>query len=206
MDIITNKHKLSMLTGEILQSVNEIMNLYEQHGNEDYIGEPVSQIEHMCQCAQLAEAAGADDELMLAAFLHDIGHLCEFAFPGSGLQHMDDFGIVDHEKLGGDYLLSKGFSINLAKMVASHVNAKRYLTFKDSGYYNLLSEASKNTLEHQGGRMTAEEAAIFEKDPLFEKYIILRRWDEQAKQQRKPLPPLEHYRQLITEHLAIQNS
>ena len=54
--------------------------------------------------------------------------------------------------------------------------------------------------------MTAEEAAAFEKDPLCEKYIILRRWDERAKLQHKPLPPLEHYRQLITEHLAIQNS
>jgi 2-amino-1-hydroxyethylphosphonate dioxygenase (glycine-forming) len=195
-----------MLTDEILQAANEVMALYEQHGNEDYIGEPVSQIEHMCQCAQLAEAAGADDELILAAFLHDIGHLCEFDFPGAGLNHMDKYGIVDHEKLGSDYLLSLGFSVNLAKMVGSHVNAKRYLTLKDPGYYNLLSEASKNTLEYQGGRMTEAEATVFEKDPLFEKYIALRRWDEQAKQQHKPIPSLEHYRQMITEHLAIQNS
>jgi 2-amino-1-hydroxyethylphosphonate dioxygenase (glycine-forming) len=206
MDINTTKHKLSMLTGEIVQSVNEIMALYEQHGNEDYIGEPVSQIEHMCQCAQLAEAAGADDDVVLAAFLHDIGHLCEFAFPGSGLQHMDKFGIVDHEKLGSDYLLRKGFSPRVAKMVANHVHAKRYLTFKDPQYYHLLSEASKHTLEHQGGRMTAAEAAVFETDPLFEQYIALRRWDEQAKQPQKPLPSLDYYRQLMTEHLAIENS
>jgi 2-amino-1-hydroxyethylphosphonate dioxygenase (glycine-forming) len=206
MDIITTKHKLTMLTGEILQSVNEIISLYEKFGSKDYIGEPVSQVEHMCQCAQLAEAAGADDELVLAAFLHDIGHLCEFAFPGPGLQHMDGLGIVDHEKLGSDYLLSHGFSVNVAKMAGNHVNAKRYLTYKYPEYYDLLSDASKKTLEYQGGRMTAAEAAVFEKDPLFEKYIVLRRWDEQAKEQHKPLPPLEHFGEIMMEHLAIQNS
>ena len=62
-------------------TANEIMFLYERYGHEDYIGEPVSQIEHMCQCAKLAELAGADADVILAAFLHDIGHLCEFAFP-----------------------------------------------------------------------------------------------------------------------------
>jgi 2-amino-1-hydroxyethylphosphonate dioxygenase (glycine-forming) len=195
-----------MLTDGILQSANEIMALYELHGNEDYIGEPVSQVQHMCQCAQLAEAAGADDELILAAFLHDIGHLCEFAFHGAGLQHMDGFGIVDHEGLGGDYLLSMGFSVNLAKMVASHVNAKRYLTYKYPEYFHLLSEASKKTLEYQGGQMQEAEAAVFEKDPLFEKYIALRRWDEQAKEQHKPMPPLDYFREMMIEHLTIQNS
>jgi 2-amino-1-hydroxyethylphosphonate dioxygenase (glycine-forming) len=195
-----------MLTGTIIEAVNEIIGLYENYGQSDYIGEPVSQIEHMCQCAQLAEAAGADDELVLAAFLHDIGHLCEFAFPTSGLQHMDRFGVVDHEKLGSDYLLGKGFSTNVANMVANHVAAKRYLTFKYPDYYGLLSEASKQTLEHQGGRMTEAEAAAFESDPLWEKYVALRRWDEQAKQVQKPLPPLNDYRQMMLEHLSIQNS
>ncbi len=40
-----------MVTWEIQQRVDEILSLYEKFGNEDYIGEPVSQIEHMCQCA-----------------------------------------------------------------------------------------------------------------------------------------------------------
>ena len=44
---------------DITNAVNEVMYLYEKYGKKDYIGEPVSQIEHMCQCAQLAEANGA---------------------------------------------------------------------------------------------------------------------------------------------------
>eukprot|EP01035_Chromulina_nebulosa_P060885 gene60885-83276_t len=83
---------------------DEILGLYQQFGDEDYIGEPVSQLEHMSQCAQLAEAAGYDNETILAAFFHDIGHFCEHIMP---VQQMDGYGIVDHEKLGADYLLSK---------------------------------------------------------------------------------------------------
>ncbi|MEO6720137.1 MAG: phosphohydrolase, partial [Ferruginibacter sp.] len=60
---------------EIQQNVDEVLALYQRFGNEDYIGEPVSQIEHMCQCAQLAKAGGYDDEVILSAFFHDIGHL-----------------------------------------------------------------------------------------------------------------------------------
>jgi 2-amino-1-hydroxyethylphosphonate dioxygenase (glycine-forming) len=191
---------------KIIETVDEIMALYENYGDKDYIGESVSQVQHMCQCAQLAEAAGADDELILAAFLHDIGHLCEFAFYGANLQHMDELGIVDHESLGSDYLLSMGFSVNIAKMAGSHVHAKRYLIYKYPEYYGLLSEASKKTLEHQGGQMMEAEAALFEKDSLFEKYIALRRWDEQAKEQDKQLPPLDYFRELMREHLTIQNS
>ncbi len=194
-----------MATEKILQSSDEIISLYEQHGNEDYIGEPVSQIEHMCQCAQLAEAAGADEDVILAAFFHDIGHLCEFAFPEKKVQHMDNVGVVDHEKLGAAYLLSKGFSVKIAKLVQSHVAAKRYLTYHYPEYYNQLSEASKKTLEFQGGVMTAEEAFAFESDDLFDQYVSIRRWDDLAKKIQEPLPDLSVYKQMIIEHLSLQN-
>jgi len=185
----------------IQQTVDEILSLYQNHGNEDYIGEPVSQIEHMCQCAQLAEAAGASDDLILAAFFHDIGHLYEFAFPEKKLQNMDGAGVVDHEKLGAEYLVNKGFAKKIARLVQSHVQAKRYLTFKYPEYFNQLSEASIKTLGFQGGVMTAAEAKAFERDPLSAQYVQLRRWDEQAKETAKPLPSLDYYRQMMIAHL-----
>ena len=76
--------------------VDEIFSLYEQHGNEDYIGEPVSQLEHMCQSAQLAEAEGYDEEVILAAFFHDIGHLCEHVM--ENVQFMDGYGVADQDR------------------------------------------------------------------------------------------------------------
>lgn len=195
-----------MVTENILTAVLDIMFLYESQGNKDYIGEPVSQIEHMCQCAQLAEAAGADDDVILAAFFHDIGHLCEFAFPEKKLLHMDNCGIIDHEKLGADYLRSIGFSEKIARLVQSHVAAKRYLTYHFPNYYNQLSDASKKTLEFQGGVMTAEEAFAFEEDDLFDQYIAIRKWDDLAKKTEQPLPDLSQYKQLMIEHLSQQNN
>jgi len=185
----------------IQQIVDEILSLYEKFGDEDYIGEPVSQIEHMCQCAQLAEVEGYGDEVILAAFFHDIGHLCENEIP---FQSMDGYGTVDHEKIGADYLLEKGFSPVVAKLVTSHVAAKRYLTFKFPDYYNQLSDASKKTLQFQGGVMTPEEAEAFEHDSLFHIYIKLRRWDEAAKIENLPLPSLEIYKEKMINHLQKQ--
>ncbi|MBY0374774.1 MAG: HD domain-containing protein, partial [Bryobacteraceae bacterium] len=42
-----------------------------------YFGEQVTQLEHALQSAYLAVQAGADDETILAALLHDIGHVLE---------------------------------------------------------------------------------------------------------------------------------
>ena len=176
----------------------EIISLYNQYGDEDYIGEPVSQLEHMCQCAQLAESEGYDEEVILAAFFHDIGHLCEHIMP---LQQMNGFGVADHEKIGADYLRSKGFSPTIASLVENHVQAKRYLTYHYPEYYEQLSEASKQTLEFQGGKMTLEEAMAFESDTLFDLHIKLRRWDEKAKLEQQPLPSLDKYETMMIRHL-----
>src|SRR3954466_945791 len=150
-----------MTKESIKQTAEEILALYRRFGDEDYIGEPVSQIEHMCQCAQLAEEGGFDNEVILAAFFHDIGHLLEHVMPAG---QMDGFGVMDHEKLGAEYLLEKGFSEKVTKLVASHVAAKRYLTYKHPEYFEKLSVASKRTLEFQGGVMSKEEAGEFESD------------------------------------------
>lgn len=187
----------------IEESVSEIFELYQKYGDEDYIGEPVSQVEHMCQAAQLAEAEGYPEEVILAAFFHDIGHFCEHLAP---VQQMDGFGVVDHEKLGADFLRNKGFSEDIASLVQNHVQAKRYLTYHFPSYYEQLSEASKKTLEFQGGVMTLEEAMLFEAGDLFDLHIKLRRWDEKAKLEKQPMPPLQKFKDMAIRHLASNRS
>lgn len=164
------------------QAIADVFGLYEQHGAADYIGEPVSQIEHMSQAAQLAMAEGFDDEVVLAAFFHDIGHIC-----GQGGENMGGYGVVSHERLGADYLRRAGFSERMAKLVEYHVQAKRYLTFSQPDYYARLSEASRRTLAYQGGVMSAEEAQAFEQDPLYTVSLRMRHWDEQAKDLHVPV-------------------
>ncbi|MFD0793084.1 phosphonate degradation HD-domain oxygenase [Mucilaginibacter litoreus] len=178
--------------------VEQIFALYEQHGDEDYIGEPVSQLEHMAQAAALAEAEGYDDEVILAAFFHDIGHLC--AAEGEA-QSMDGMGNVDHEKLGADYLLNLGFSERLARLVQGHVIAKRYLTFKYPDYYEKLSPASRATLNFQGGVMSAAEAAEFEANPDKELIIRFRHWDDEAKLEHIPVTNVKRLKQMALSYL-----
>jgi 2-amino-1-hydroxyethylphosphonate dioxygenase (glycine-forming) len=187
-----------MTTEQARKTTDEIFDLYEKHGGAEYAGEKVSQLEHMVQAAQLAEEEGHDEEVVLAAFLHDIGHISEAA---KGDNQMEGFGIKDHEELGAEFLQKKGFSKKIVRLVESHVEAKRYLTIKDPSYYAQLSEASKKTLEYQGGPMTEEEAAAFEKYPLFRLIVDMRKWDEQAKIEHKPLPDLGRYKEMMLHHL-----
>ncbi len=176
----------------------EIISLYQHHGGAEYAGEKVTQLEHMVQAAQLAEQQGYDEEVILAAFLHDIGHICVSA---EGDNEMDGFGIKDHEEVGGTFLLEKGFSKRLIRLVEAHVEAKRYLTWKSPAYYDQLSEASKRTLEYQGGRMNDDEALAFQQYPLFDLIIKMRLWDEEAKIEGLPVPDLMKYHGMMVRHL-----
>lgn len=186
---------------EINNIVDEVFALYEKYGANDYIGEPVSQLEHMAQSAQLAEEEGFDDDVIIAAFLHDIGHFCA---PRDASEDMGGYGTMRHERVGADWLRERGFSEKVAKLIEYHVEAKRFLTFKNPKYYEKLSEASKKTLEYQGGRMTAEEADAFSKDSLFATSIRMRYWDEEAKLENQPLPDLNVYKQKCVDHLRRQ--
>src|SRR5580704_16797605 len=104
------------------QITDEIMSYYQQHGGEEYAGEKVTQLEHMVQAAQLAAEQGYDEEVVLADFLHDVGHICE---QGHGDNEMGEFGIKDHEEIGADFLKVHGFSKKVVRLVESHVAAKR---------------------------------------------------------------------------------
>jgi predicted HD phosphohydrolase len=87
--------------------------------------------------------------------------------------------------------------------VEYHVQAKRYLTFKEPGYYQRLSEASRRTLEYQGGVMTAEEAEAFERDPLCAVSLLMRQWDEQAKEMWVPVLDLQMLKEKAGRLLAV---
>ena len=171
-----------------------IANLFAQSGDDAYFGEPITQLEHALQCAQLAEKAGADEETVVAAFLHDIGHLLPPELAGG---YMDGYGTVDHERLGADFLRARGFSEKVAQLIEHHVNAKRYLVFKNPKYFARLSKASLKTLAFQGGPMTAEEATTFETNPYFNGILQLRTWDEQAKIPGLPTPGINYYLSIV---------
>lgn len=183
--------------------LDQVFEPYLKHGADDYIGEPVSQIEHMSQCAELARRQGHDDEVILAAFFHDLGHICA---KYDETDNMGGYGRISHEKVGADFLRIRGFSEKIATLVEKHVETKRYLCARSSEYYKKLSPASKQTLIFQGGPMSAAEVAAFENDPLHSLYIELRIWDELAKQQNQTVPDLDIYRSMARKHLQQQGA
>jgi phosphonate degradation associated HDIG domain protein len=186
---------------EISKVIDEIREIFLSQGDEEYYGEPVSQFEHAAQSAILAEKSGFDQEVQIAAFLHDIGHL----LPAESEEElMAEYGRKDHEGVAADWLRERGFSEKIAVLIENHVNAKRYLCYANPSYYNNLSEASKQTLEFQGGKMGQEEAEEFEQNPYFEVIIRMRRWDEAAKVEHQQLPDLEHFLK-ICENYLINN-
>ena len=74
---------------------------------------------------------------------------------------MAGLGVLDHEKIAAKHLLMWGFSEKVATLVSNHVEAKRYLSAQNPNYYQKLSEASRGTLEFQGGPMSKEEMLEF---------------------------------------------
>jgi phosphonate degradation associated HDIG domain protein len=177
-------------------AVAELFALCRLQADVDYIGESISQLEHMTQAADLAQADGADDELVLAAFCHDVGHFC---VPSAAHNSMAGLGRVGHEQVGAHWLRGLGFPDRLCGVVARHVDAKRYLCRREAGYLAALSSASWQTLAWQGGPMSDGEADAFEQDPLFADSLRLRRWDEQAKEIGRPMPDLAEL-----ERMAVQ--
>jgi predicted HD phosphohydrolase len=80
-----------------------------------------------------------------------------------------------------------------------HVDAKRYLCYADTGYWETLSPASKRSLELQGGIFDAAGAQAFLRQPHAEDAVLLRRFDDLAKTPGAATPPLEHYAAILRE-------
>ena len=165
-----------------------------------YIGEPISQLEHALQTADKAQERGGDDDLIIAALLHDIGHLID-----PTADQMDHLGTKDHEKLGAAYLLKLGFSDRVVNLVGAHVDAKRYLCGANPAYLRKLSTASGATLDWQGGPMTPDECAAFEARSDYREILQLRAFDEYAKRSDYRSPNREHYRNMLLRHLVEQS-
>lgn len=172
--------------------IDFIRDVFERRGADSYLGEAVSMSEHMLQAAQLAEQAGADDTLIAAALLHDLGHYAN-EFPEDYIER----GIDNRHDVAAGQVLAECFPPAVVEPVRLHVRAKRYLCAVRPGYFDRLSPASVETLALQGGPMDADEVAEFERNSHHRAAIRVRYWDEDAKVPGTPTPTLEHYLPLL---------
>jgi phosphonate degradation associated HDIG domain protein len=169
-------------------SLDDIALLFARHGASQYTGEPVTQLEHALQTAHLAEQSGADDALVTACLLHDLGHLLNDQGDTPSLRGIDD----THQYYALPFLRGL-FPDAVLDAIKLHVDAKRYLCQANPGYYAKLSDDSKRSLALQGGVFGAEQAAAFVEQPGARDAVMLRQWDDLAKQADLVTPPLAHF-------------
>src|ERR1700680_1347506 len=159
-----------------MNAMEEILSIFETRGSDAYFGESVSMTEHALQAAYFAQAAAAPPALIVAALLHDVGHLIEDV-PSDIADWTTD---AHHEEIGSRWL-ARRFRPEVSEPVRLHVPAKRYLLATGAGYFAKLSPASVVTLKLQGGPMTAHEVAKFETELFYKEAVRVRQWDDQGK-------------------------
>ncbi|HUN76051.1 MAG TPA: HD domain-containing protein [Steroidobacteraceae bacterium] len=171
---------------------DEIFAVFGRRGAQAYFGERVSITEHSLQAAHAAQVEGAPPSLVVAALLHDIGHLLEDV-PDDIAEWTVD---AQHEEIGSRWLATR-FAPAVCQPVGLHVPAKRYLCAIDARYVAQLSPASVRTLELQGGPMSAPEVAAFENEPFFRDAVRVRHWDDLGKRVGLTTAHLTEYRTLL---------
>ena len=169
-------------------TLEDIELLFSRHGNAQYSGEPVTQLEHALQTAHLAEQSDAGDELVTACLLHDLGHLLNEQGETPTLRGIDD----THQYYALPFLRGL-FPSAVLDAIKLHVDAKRYLCRANEGYWARLSADSRRSLELQGGIFDAVEAATFLTQAGARDAVMLRQWDDLAKQEDWRTPSLAHF-------------
>ena len=180
----------TQLTQETI--VEFLGDIFRRCGDEEYLGEPVTMAQHMLQGATLAEQQGMEEEVIVGALLHDIGHFTsEF-----GTFSMEDTEDRHHEEAGAK-VLEEFFPKMVTDCVRYHVAAKRYLCATRPEYFDQLSEASVHSLNLQGGPMNADEVADFENNPNLETIVAVRYLDDAGKDPDMETPDFWHFAPMV---------
>lgn len=156
--------------------VNILFEYLKAHGDELY-EEEVTQLQHALQAAQLARVAGKSSALVTAALFHDLGHILA---DDPNEQNNPTLVNDHHEEIASVYLRDL-FPQSVLEPIRLHVLSKRYLCTTKPGYYDRLSEASQKSFHLQGGTMNEAEIEEFEGHQFYEDAVLLRVWDDLAK-------------------------
>lgn len=181
------------------KKVDEILAPFIEVGHLQ-LGEDISQTQHALQCAWAAEQDGAAEHIVVAALLHDIGHLITYQQSGKHPEDRGDNGY--HEKTGAQFL-ADFFTDDIVKPVRLHVAAKRYLYSTNVEYRNRLSAASVQSLLLQGGLMDDNTCRAFESSPWFSDALRLRKYDEAGKEIALSVPDFNHYKERLIQHTRV---
>lgn len=172
----------------------EFRDLLSTFGDNPYEVDGVDLLSHSLQCAGMAMSARTDDDIVLAAALHDVGRAPRVRERSSGPHEITGAEIV--RPIAGE---------RAAWLVGTHVAAKRYLVATDPEYFATLSPVSIRTLEMQGGPFSIEEVSRFREHPWADYAVMLRRWDDAAKIPSAPSPSIDDVMDVYARYLAYRD-
>lgn len=168
--------------------IDEIRKVYLREGHHAYGLYHLNQLQHALQSAARAEAQDLGPAMIMAALLHDIGHMVHDLGHAPAEEGVDD----RHEELGANWAAAR-FPPAVSEPIRLHVAAKRYLCAVEPGYEAALSKDSVISLRLQGGPMNLEEQSAFLSTPYAHNALALRRIDELAKDPHAITPTLEQF-------------
>lgn len=152
--------------------------------------EDVDLLAHALQCAiGLRDRVPDDLELHVAGLVHDIGTALVPDAPDL------------HAHIGADAVRPL-LGARVARLVAGHAEAKRYLVAVDESYRDALSARSVVTLAAQGGPLDARAAAAFARGRDAEALVALRHADDAAKVPGAEAGTLDAWRPIVAALVA----
>jgi predicted HD phosphohydrolase len=176
---------------EPIDNVDALFTLLEHsaiHADE----EEVDLLAHALQCGQrLREQAPDDVELQVSGLVHDIGTALVPDAPDR------------HARIGADAVRAL-LGSRVARLVAGHAEAKRYLVATDVSYRAALSARSIVTLAAQGGPLDQRAADAFGRGRDADALVMLRRADDAAKVPGAAVAGLDTWRPVITALIAAR--
>jgi predicted HD phosphohydrolase len=154
----------------------------------------VTELEHALQSAELADHAGADDELVFAAMLHDVGR---YAVPqelvSDTLQEVDiaDNALGHGEQ--GAQLMANMLPARSLFCIRYHAESKLYLCQTNPNYRAKLAGASVKTLAVQSTDYDQARLDELSAHRWWQDAIRVRVWDDAAKVRGRVTRPLDYW-------------
>lgn len=171
-----------------LLALNDLVDIYTGRATGQYGLALINQLAHAVQSAHHAREQGLSSSIVVAALLHDIGHMVHQLGDHPAAQGIDD----QHEMIGANWL-ARYFEEDVTEPIRLHVAAKRYLCTVEADYFSKLSKDSIESLVLQGGQMSEAELKTFQASPYWQDAVALRRIDEMAKDPHGPMPNFEEF-------------
>lgn len=147
-------------------TVDEVLALVDELDELTHAGLDLRTI--ALRCGALAAREGADDVLVCATLLHDVGRARYLVRGAPG---------VPHEEVGRRFVEPR-FGERAGWLVARHVAAQRYLATVDDAYVAGLHPHARRSLRRHGGRLSAGQVRSFESHAWAADAVRLRRWSD----------------------------